>query len=129
MNSGSPIADRDLRNTFGKAIDGGEPRRNLHALRGDVFPRRANFYCEASDQRDFSSDLKLLVAVGECLLCLPALCDIDDDAKHPLWWPSPSYGMKQRASIHRTSPPGRRMRVSTLYSALRRSKGWPRFLL
>src|SRR5262244_3669657 len=87
MNSGSPIADRDLCITFGKAIDGGEPRRNLHALRGDVFQRRVNFYCEASDQRDFSSDLKLLVPVGECLLCLSALCDIDDDAKHPLWVP------------------------------------------
>src|SRR5262249_42838091 len=88
MNSGSPIANRDLSDIFGKTIDGGEPRRNLHALQGDVFPRRINFYCEASDQRNFSSDLKLLVAVGECVLCLPALGDMDDDANPRLWVPT-----------------------------------------
>jgi hypothetical protein len=72
---------------LGKAIDGGEPRRKLHTLRGEISPPRVYIYCEASDQRDFSSKLKLPVAVGECLFHPSAFGDIDVDADHPLGAP------------------------------------------
>ncbi len=39
----------------------------------------------AADLRDIVGELELCFALGECLLCLPVLCDIDDDADHPLW--------------------------------------------
>src|SRR5215470_13039686 len=84
VDEGTPIADRDLSSFIRKAIDGGEPWRKLHALRGEIFPHRVYVHCEPSDQRGFSSKLKLPVAVGECLFRPSAFGDIDVDADHPL---------------------------------------------
>src|SRR5215813_6681431 len=84
VDQGTPIADRDLQSLLRKAIDGGEPRRKMHTLRGDIFPRRLYLYCEPSDQRSFCGKLKLSVAVGERLFHLPAFGDINVDADQPL---------------------------------------------
>src|SRR5262249_54288963 len=81
------MADRDFHSLLGKAIDGGEARRKMHTLRSEIFPRRLYFYYEPSDQRSFSSKLKLCVAVGECLFHPSAFGDIDGDTHHPLRTP------------------------------------------
>src|SRR5262249_16156911 len=85
MDSGTPIADRDLHRLLGKAIDGGEPRRKLHSMRTEIFFRCVYVNCEASDQRSFYSKLKLPVAVGKSLFRPISFGDIDVDADHPSW--------------------------------------------
>src|SRR5215471_3007742 len=56
----------------------------MHTLRAEIFLCRVYFYCEPSNQRGFSSKLKLPVAVGECLFRPCSFGDIDVDADHPL---------------------------------------------
>jgi hypothetical protein len=61
----------------------------MHTVRGEIFPRRVYIYrvyiyYEASDQRSFSSKLKLPVAVGECLSHPSAFGDVDVSAHNPL---------------------------------------------
>ena len=38
-------------------MDGGEPRRNLHTLQAEIFPRGVDIYCKPSNQRGLSSQL------------------------------------------------------------------------
>src|SRR5262252_2353568 len=87
MDEGTPIADRDLHSLLGKAIDGGEPRRKLHTVRGEIFLRRIYLYYIPSDQRELCSKLKLPVAVGECLFRSSAFGYINVDTDHPVCRP------------------------------------------
>src|SRR5262249_41393181 len=80
VHSGLPLSECRLGSSFWQTVDSHITFRDLHLF-------RVNIIGVAAHERGPSCECELRMALGECLLCLPALCDIDDDTKHPLWVP------------------------------------------
>src|SRR5262245_2117216 len=77
MHTFPPLVGGHLHGVFLQTINGCTTRSEPQISSGIVVRI-------AADLGDIIGELELCFAFGECLLSLPALCDIDDDADHPL---------------------------------------------